>query len=226
MNFLNPDTLSRTYRDPISWVILAVDLFPILAVLTMGWGAAPLVFLYWLENLIIGVVTLARMIATSAKDGPAGLAVMAFLGPFFIVHYGLFCFVHGVFVSVFASLSQSADGSPGFPSPVSLIDQALSSGANMTLFVVTIIALQAFLFVQDFLGRGEYRNAEVQTEMMAPYGRIIVLHIGIFAGAFAMVALGEPMIGILALILIRALWGVVMSASRRNRLDAALQSKS
>ena len=96
----------------------------------------------------------------------------------------------------------------------------------MTLFVVTIIALQAFLFVQDFLGRGEYRNAEVQTEMMAPYGRIIVLHIGIFAGAFAMIALGEPMIGILALILLRALWGVAMSAHRRNRLDAALQSKS
>ena len=226
LSFLNPDTLSRTYRDPISWVILAVDLFPIFAVLTMGWGAAPLVFLYWLENLIIGVVTLARMIATSAKDGPAGLAIKGFLGPFFIVHYGLFCFVHGVFVSVFASLSEGADGSPGFPSPVSLIDQALSSGANMTLFVVTIIALQAFLFVQDFLGRGEYRNAEVQTEMMAPYGRIIVLHIGIFAGAFAMIALGEPMIGILALILLRALWGVVMSAHRRNLLDAALQSKS
>jgi uncharacterized membrane protein HdeD (DUF308 family) len=226
LSFLNPDTLSRTYRDPISWAILAVDLFPIFAVLTMGWGAAPLVFLYWLENLIIGVVTLARMIATSAKDGPAGLAIMGFLGPFFIVHCGLFCFVHGVFVSVFASLSEGADGSPGFPSPVSLIDQALSSGANMTLFVVTIIALQAFLFVQDFLGRGEYRNAEVQTEMMAPYGRIIVLHIGIFAGAFAMIALGEPMIGILALILLRALWGVVMSAHRRNLLDAALQSKS
>lgn len=227
LSFLNPDTLARTYRDPIAWVILAVDLFPILAVLTMGWGATPLVFLYWLENLIIGAVTLARMTATSAKDGPAGLVIMAFLGPFFVVHYGMFCFVHGVFVSVFANLSaDTAMGDPGFPSPFSLIDQALSSGANMSLFVTAIIALQAFLFVQDFLARGEYKTAEVQTEMMAPYGRIIVLHIGIFAGAFAMAALGEPMLGILVLILLRALWGVALSVHRRGRLDAALQSKS
>lgn len=229
LSFLNPDTLARTYRDPIAWLILTVDLFPILAVLTMGWGATPLVFLYWLENLIIGAVTLARMTATSVKDGPSGLVIMAFLGPFFFVHYGMFCFVHGVFVSVFANLSGGIEGGiggAGFPTPFSLIDQALTSGANMTLFVIAIIALQVFLFVQDFLWRGQYKRSEVQTEMMAPYGRIIVLHIGLFAGAFAMVALGEPMLGILALIILRALWGIIMSVHRRTQLDAALQSKS
>ena len=226
LSFLNPDTLARTYRDPIAWLILAVDLFPIVAVLTLGWGATPLVFLYWLENLIIGAVTLARMTATSLKDGPAGLVIMAFLGPFFFVHYGMFCFVHGVFVSVFANLSGGIQDGFGFPTPFSLIDQALGSGANMTVFVIAIIALQAFLFVQDFLWRGQYKRSEVQTEMMAPYGRIIVLHIGLFAGAFAMIALGEPMLGVLALILLRALWGIVMSMHRRVRLDAALQSKS
>lgn len=229
LSFLNPDTLARTYRDPIAWLILTVDLFPILAVLTMGWGATPLVFLYWLENLIIGAVTLARMTATSVKDGPSGLVIMAFLGPFFFVHYGMFCFVHGVFVSVFANLRGGIEGGiggAGFPTPFSLIDQALTSGANMTLFVIAIIALQVFLFVQDFLWRGQYKRSEVQTEMMAPYGRIIVLHIGLFAGAFAMVALGEPMLGILALIILRALWGIIMSVHRRTQLDAALQSKS
>ena len=229
LSFLNPDTLARTYRDPIAWLILTVDLFPILAVLTMGWGATPLVFLYWLENLIIGAVTLARMTATSVKDGPSGLVIMAFLGPFFFVHYGMFCFVHGVFVSVFANLSGGIEGGiggAGFPTPFSLIDQALTSGANMTVFVIAIIALQVFLFVQDFLWRGQYKRSEVQTEMMAPYGRIIVLHIGLFAGAFAMVALGEPMLGILALIILRALWGIIMSVHRRTQLDAALQSKS
>ena len=229
LSFLNPDRLARTYRDPISWAILAVDLFPLLAVLTMGWGATPLVFLYWLENLIIGAVTLARMVAASVKNGPSGLAIMGFLGPFFIVHYGMFCLVHGVFVSAFSTLSGGADGSTGVPdftTPFFLIDQALSSGANMSLFVVAIIALQAFLFVQDYLLGGEFKTADVRSEMMAPYGRIIVLHIGIFAGAFALVALGEPMIGILALILLRALWGVALSVHRRSRLDAALRSKS
>ena len=122
LEFLNANTLARTYREPIAWIILAVDLFPIIAVLTLGWGAAALVFLYWLENLIIGAVTLAKMTATSMRDGPGGLIGMAFLGPFFIVHYGMFCFVHGVVVGVFASLSSSAE--PGFPTPFGLIARA------------------------------------------------------------------------------------------------------
>lgn len=224
LNFLDPNTLARTYRDPMAWVILAVDLFPIFAVLTMGWGAAPLVFLYWLENLILGAVALAKMLATSVRESPIGLIGMAFLGPFFVVHYGMFCFVHGVFVNVFATMNTSAD--PGFPTPFGLIDQALSSGANMPTFVMAIIAVQIVLFVQDFILGGEYQRTSVDKEMMAPYTRIIVLHIGIFAGAFAMVALGEPMLGILGLILLRALWGVFLTVRRRIRLDDALQLKS
>lgn len=223
-SFLDPNTLARTYRDPIAWLILAVDLFPIIAVLTMGWGAVALVFLYWLENLIIGAVTLAKMTATSMRDGPGGLVAMAFLGPFFFFHYGMFCFVHGVFVSVFASLS--SDSEPGFPTPFSLIDQGLASGPNMTAFILAIILVQVILFLQDYIWGGEYRESSVDKEMMAPYGRIIVLHFGIFAGAFAMIALGEPMLGILALIFLRALWGVFLTVRRRLRLDDALQTKS
>ncbi|MEM7329915.1 MAG: DUF6498-containing protein [Pseudomonadota bacterium] len=224
LNFLDPSTLARTYRDPVSWIILAVDLFPIWAVLTMGWGAAPLVFLYWLENLIIGAVALARMMATSAKESPIGMVGMAFIGPFFIVHYGMFCFVHGVFVNTFVNLNSG--NAPGFPSPIGLIDAALQSGNNMTTFVLVIIALQILLFVTDFIRGGEYRRSTVDQEMKAPYARIIVLHIGIFAGAGAMAAFGEPLWGILGLIGLRAVWGVFLSVRRRLRLDDAMQLKS
>lgn len=225
LNFLNPNTLSRTYRDPVAIAILAVDLFPIWAVLTLGWGAAPLVFLYWLENVIIGAVTLAKMIATSVKESLIGLLGILFIGPFFVVHYGMFCFVHGVFVSGFAKMSTGADDT-GFPTPWGLIDEALASGASMPTFVLAILAVQAFLFVQDFLLKGEYRETTVNAEMMKPYGRVIVLHIGIFAGAFAMIALGEPLWGVLALILLRALWGIFLTVRRRLRIDGALQLKS
>jgi len=224
LNFLDPNTLSRTYRDPMAWVILAVDLFPIWAVLTMGWGAAPLVFLYWLENVILGAVALMKMLATSMKEHPIGAVGMLFLGPFFIVHYGMFCFVHGIFVNVFANLNSGTD--PGFLSPWGLIEAALQSAPNMTLFVVAIIAVQIFLFVQDFMLGGGYKRTTVDKEMMAPYARIIVLHIAIFAGAFAMASIGEPMWGMLALIGLRVLWGVLLTVRRRVHIDDALQLKS
>ncbi|MEL6860820.1 MAG: DUF6498-containing protein [Pseudomonadota bacterium] len=226
LNFLDPNTLARTYRDPVAWAILAVDLFPIWAVLTLGWGAIPLVFLYWLENVIIGAVTLAKMTATSMKDHPIGAIGMAFIGPFFIFHYGMFCFVHGVFVSVFAQMSVENGDMSGFPNPLGLINQALLSGENMPTFILAIIALQVFLFFQDFILRGEYRETTIEKEMSAPYGRIIVLHIGIFAGAFAMAVIGEPMWGILALIGLRALWGVFLTVRRRIQLDETTQPAS
>ncbi len=224
LSFLDPNTLARTYRDPVAWVILAVDLFPIWAVLTLGWGAAPLVFLYWLENLIIGAVALAKMIAASVREHVIGALGLLFIGPFFVFHYGMFCFVHGVFVSSFANMNTS--GGPSFPTPVGLVQEALQSGASMPTFVLAIIALQIFLFVQDFILRGEYRESSIDQEMMKPYGRVIVLHIAIFAGAFAMVALGEPLWGVLALILLRAIWGVFLTVRRRLQIDGAAQLKS
>jgi len=190
LNWLNPDELLRTYRDPIAIAILLVDLFPVFAVLALGWGAAALVFLYWLENLVIGAVTLARMTAASAAEHPIGLVGMLFIGPFFIVHYGMFCFVHGIFVHVFA---QGMDTNPGFPDPISLISYALNSGAMMELFLGAIMVLQAVIFVTDYLMSGAYKSAEPQKEMMAPYGRILVLHFGLFAGMAALMAFGEPL---------------------------------
>lgn len=222
-NIFDPNTLARTYREPVAWAILAVDLFPVVAVLTMGWGAAALVFLYWLENLIIGAGALARMIATSMKEHPIGLLGMLFVGPFFVFHYGMFCFVHGVFVSTFANMNTGTDA--GFPSPLGLINEALGSGANMPAFIWAIIVLQIFLFFRDFILRGEFRKTSVEKEMTAPYGRVIVLHIAIFAGAFAMIALGEPLWGVLGLIGLRVLWGIFLTAQRRLRLDQALKQK-
>ncbi len=222
-HYFDPDYLARTYRDPVALLILAVDLFPIYAVLSFGWGAAPLVFLYWLENLIVGAVALARMLATSMKEHPLGVLGMLFLGPFFVFHYGMFCFVHGIFLNVFAEMGQG--GSPDFESPLGLISVALNSGQHMSLFIAVIVGLQAFLFVRDFLMRGQYSDTSVEAEMSAPYGRIIVLHIALFAGMGGLMVLGEPLFGVLALIGLRAIWGVIMTVRRRMTLDGAVQEK-
>ncbi len=214
MNFTDPTLLARTYRDPIAQAGLIIDLIPIYAVLALGWGAAPLVLLYWLENLVIGAVTLARLLAAGAGKGVLGFGGALFLGAFFTFHYGMFCFVHGQFLAAFAGLEGE-----GLLPPPNLIAAAMGAAPAMPAFVSLIAAWQAFVFVYDYLGRGEFLGADPNREMMGPYGRVIVLHIGIFAGAAAMAALGEPMIGVLSLILLRAVWGVFLATLRRRRLD-------
>ncbi|WP_290482847.1 DUF6498-containing protein, partial [Hyphomonas sp. UBA3601] len=112
-SFLDPDLIARTYRDPIAVAVLLVDLLPILAVLVFGWGATPLVALYWLENLVIGMFTVLRMVATLAGN-IVNLFTVLFIVPFFTLHYGMFCFGHGVFIQALAT-SGSTTGSSGMP---------------------------------------------------------------------------------------------------------------
>ena len=216
MGRLTPEALARAYRDPVSWVILAVDLFPLIAVFQLGWGAAALVFLYWLENLILGLVTLLHMAAASARHGLNALLGWAALGAFFTFHYGMFCFVHGVFLMAFSEISNGG-GTVQFD-PFDLVNYAFSTGTGMIWFVGAILTLQVFLFVRDFLLRGEYRETNPITEMARPYGRVVVLHFALFAGFALLVLFNEPLAGVLALILVRAAWGVLLSVRRQEEI--------
>ena len=103
IQYFRPSFWRVAMRDPLTWLAIAVDLTPVVFVLMFGWGAAPLVLLYWAENIIIGVATFARIILSGLKSwGLVGGAGSLFLAAFFTFHYGLFCYGHGVFVFAFA----------------------------------------------------------------------------------------------------------------------------
>lgn len=209
----SPTVLIRTYRDPVALSNLAVDLLPVVAVLAFGWGAAPLVALYWLENLIIGVFSLLRMMAAGAAKGAAGLAGAVLLGLFFTVHYGAFCFGHGVFLYTIA-------GNAAFPGPAELLGWAATSGAHMGWFLAAIMGVNLALFSRDYIGQGEFRRADNHAEMAAPYGRIVTLHLAIILGAALALGMDEPLLGVLLLILLRVAFGVLIVVARRLRRDA------
>lgn len=216
--FADPAELARAYRDPLSWVSLGVDLLPIIAVIAFGWGAAPLVALYWLENLVIGVFTVARMIGSGLAN-LGNIAATLFLAPFFAVHYGGFCYGHGVFLSVFS-------GNDDFPTPLGLIQWALGTAPQMAWFVGAIVIVSLLYYIFDFIGRGEYHRTNPALEMAPPYGRIFTLHIAIILGAGLAFGLGQPLFGVLLLILIRVVFGVIMTVRRRRKRDALIAAKA
>ena len=92
----------RIAQNPVVAAGLAIDLAPALMVVFAGWGAAALVMLYWVENLMIGVATIARILLTAiGRMGAPGLLFGGFITAFFALHYGLFCLGHGVFLLSF-----------------------------------------------------------------------------------------------------------------------------
>ncbi|MFN4025655.1 MAG: DUF6498-containing protein [Hyphomonas sp.] len=214
---LTPSLVARAYADPLAWTNLAVDLLPVVAILYFGWGATPLVALYWLENLVIGLFTAARMTGAGLVQISRGAVAGAgafFLVPFFCVHYGGFCWGHGVFLSAFA------DADMGLPTPAGLAAWALGTGPYMAWFLGAIFAVNLVVYAVDFVGRGDIRRVTLAEEMTRPYGRIMTLHVAIILGAVFAFNSDDPLLGVFLLILIRVVFGIVMSVRRRAKRDA------
>ena len=58
-------------------------------------------------------------------------------------------------------------------------------------------------FFLNYMGRGEYRTASVGGQMAAPYARVVVLHLTILFGAFAIAFLGAPIVALLILVVLK-----------------------
>lgn len=85
-------------EKPVSaWVLVAANVLPLIGVLFWGWDVFPLLALFWMENVVIGLFFILRMICADPRD-PALWAGKLFMVPFFCLHYGMFTAVHGVFV--------------------------------------------------------------------------------------------------------------------------------
>lgn len=125
-----------------------------------------------------------------------------FIVPFFILHYGLFCLVHGVFVFVILGGSTGPNrflrGGPSVDGFMDLVGAAVANGGIWAALALT--ASHLFSFFVNYLGKGEYQRTAVPFLMMAPYGRIVVLHVAILFGAFASVMLGSPLLLLVLLI--------------------------
>src|SRR5580693_9053500 len=93
------------WLQPSVIALLIANLSPLVAVFVFHWDVFSILFLFWLENVIVGGVNVLKMIlaGTGAKDlPPYGSTVFwvikIFLIPFFCLHYGMFTFVHGMFI--------------------------------------------------------------------------------------------------------------------------------
>lgn len=218
-----PDSASPAKRPAWRLIgVLAVNLIPVFGVVFWGWSAGLLMLAYWLENVVIGVFNGARIVASAAASGAAGLASLIVLLPFYTVHYGMFCAVHGVFV--FAMFGQGLENVAGVPDPFNMPAFAKSLfAAEPTLWasLATMVGWQIVLFA-IYLYRREYRDTDPMSQMMAPYGRIVVLHMTIIFGSFVVLALGQPVFAVALLALLKTslelggeFFGAKQSAERK-----------
>lgn len=190
--------------------IVIGNLIPVGGVLFLGWDAVQILILYWVENLVLGVLTLPRILAArgdmqaaegQSKENPGCL------GLFFTVHYGFFCMGHGVFAFILANDFIKAEG-------------VGAEGAWSRTFgdpgfwwaILAIALVNLILQVREWWMRGLWRTASPNLEMFKPYGRIVVLHVTVLFGAWLMTAFGAPAYAVLLLCLGKMLLELIGAA--------------
>jgi len=170
------------FKKPSVVTLILANLFPLFGVLVLGWKLFPIIFLYWLESAIVGFFNVKKMKIAQGQTKVNILSVsdetMAALNrhamsAFFILHYGLFMFVHGVFVFAF------------FGPPNMAFWEII--GAFIFLFISHYVS-----YIYNFIKECEYKQLSSSQLFMQPYSRIIIMHITILAGGFILQRFGSP----------------------------------
>lgn len=164
---------------------VAWNLVALLGVLVLGWPAGNVLALFWIENAVLGLVTLVKVITargastgTITVNGRPRAGSPALYAVFFTFHYGLFCVVHLVFtgfVAVAVGL-QPTFWLLGLPAVLLVIRYSVETATSW--------------FGVD----GQRQTISSSQAMAQPYPRIIVLHLAVL-GAFGLVLAGSGRAG-------------------------------
>jgi hypothetical protein len=69
----------------------------------------------------------------------------------------------------------------------------------------------------DYIGRGEYLRTNIARQMFAPYGRLLILHVTIILGAFAIALTGAPEAAIAILVVVKTALDLALHLAERRR---------
>lgn len=152
------------------------------AVIFFEWKAKDVIWGLWVCSLTFGYSTIVVTIfAPAFRLGGVGGAVMAFAGlfllAFFTVHFGMFHFVHGVFLNVFFPLVGEGQG---FPNPFMLLVAALVNYWPMVLATFISRFSDLPLNSKSVAGGGLTNGGRA---FMKPYANVIRMHLLIFVFA-------------------------------------------
>ncbi|WP_456447579.1 DUF6498-containing protein [Thiolapillus sp.] len=191
--------------------LVAFNLLSLAIALFMGWDPARILFLYWAENVVVALWQIPRFFVAESNHPDAGykLPNRVFMTVFFLFHYGIFTFVHGMLVfSLFLNqeMTQNAvinlvTGTPGLP--LALLGLLLSHGVQ---------------FFSD-LANGTATTTPLNQVMAQPYKRIVVLHLVVLLSGALLMFLPYPMTSLVLLAVIKTGMDVYMDRKQMKRQE-------
>jgi hypothetical protein len=147
------------------------------------------------------------------SDGPAEPAQAKSLSAlakipliaFFLLHYGIFMAVHGVFLYTFFGLPRA----PAF---------------QWLLTTFLLFTSHGLSYLVYFLGRGEVRMITPSQQMGRPYARIVVMQLTIVFGGMLIQSLQAPALVLVLLVMLKMAVDLFAHSRSHARLETAAEA--
>ncbi|MGA2240436.1 MAG: DUF6498-containing protein [Verrucomicrobiota bacterium] len=202
------ETSATDWQRPSVIALLLANLVPVAGVFIFHWEVFPLMFLFWSENVIIGVFNVLKMLCAAPKN-PTEWAGKSFNIPFFCVHYGMFTFIHGVIIiKIFG-------GGSGFPNVGTFLRIAREN--HLEWAILGFVISHGISFATNFLYSGEYKRTGASGLFLQPYARVIVLHVTIIFGGILMMFLNSPKAGLFLLVALKTVIDLLGHFNERTK---------
>jgi hypothetical protein len=152
----------------------------------MRWQARDLVWALWTSSLVVGYATIVTTIVRGVREHWRELHLIVLFGgvgllAFFTFHFGMFHFVHSVFLNMFFPLHGEADGFPNFVRTV-----GIALAAYWPFVVASLVSRLGDLDrprgTPDRAEAGASGRA-LHMSLSAPYRNVVRMHILIFVFA-------------------------------------------
>lgn len=177
MNDSGKRSLSHFVKDPSFWAIIAGNIFSIVIAVQEQWNIYEILWTYWLQSVIIGVINVYRLatlkefsvegVRMNKMPVPESPATRRMMAGFFAAHYGIFHLVYMGFL-----LQDSGN-----------IDTGAFNTGSVALAVFSFFMAHTYSYKRNHVNDFRDRKPNIGQLMMYPYIRIIPMHIIIIFGS-------------------------------------------
>ncbi|WP_076263756.1 DUF6498-containing protein [Intrasporangium flavum] len=169
-------------------ILVGANLLPVWAVLDGRLGMGDVLLVYWFENVVVWFTTTVKLLTSTRRRDPSGahpvrgpelrrlegwLAARSWVSGdpayalSFAMLFGLFTLVHGAFTAVLVGMV-GLDGG--------LLDWVATAGVILLSHILSVGL--------NWFGRRERASANPAWVMVAPYPRMVALHVTVLGGFF------------------------------------------
>jgi len=160
--------------------LVLVNLLPIPGFFFLDWNLFSILLFYWLESGVVGVYNIAKMAIANPSQKSHRLSGIIF----FLIHYSAFMAGHGF--AIFELFN---------PVGIQL--------SNVIFGLISLFVSHGISFVTNFIGHREYERVSLSQQMIAPYKRIMIMHITIILCGFLLNLFEAPEVTLIILVILK-----------------------